>query len=99
MRGAARQPSMASYSRQFVSLCFCLNGKMGIQGSEEEQTSYIAPGCGATGSIHATTPQAAAAHLSCARMPSNGSSNTVTTMPETHRGDYSVIYQQSSGGW
>jgi hypothetical protein len=28
----------------------------GHPGSEKEQTSYIAPGCGATGSIHATTP-------------------------------------------
>jgi len=35
-----------------------LNGKVGVQGSEEEQTSYIAPGCGAIGRIHATTPQA-----------------------------------------
>jgi hypothetical protein len=27
-----------------------------IQGSEKEQTFYIAPGCGATGNIYATTP-------------------------------------------
>jgi len=37
---------------------FSLKGKMGIQGSEEEHTSYIASGCGATGRIHATTPPA-----------------------------------------
>jgi len=38
---------------------FSLNGKVGVQGSEEEQTSYIAPGCGAIGRIHATTPHQA----------------------------------------
>jgi len=31
-----------------------------IQGSEKEQTFYIAPGCGATGSIYATTLREAA---------------------------------------
>ena len=30
-----------------------LRGKMGIQGSEEEQTSYIAPSCDTTGRSHA----------------------------------------------
>ena len=48
---------------------------------------------------HSCWRPAAAAYPPCARTPSNGSSNTVTTMPETHRGNYSVIYQQSSGGW
>jgi len=32
---------------------------MGVQGSEEEHTSYIASSCGATGRIHATTPREA----------------------------------------
>ena len=35
---------------------FSLNGKVSIQGSGKEQTSYTAPGYGATGGIHATTP-------------------------------------------
>jgi hypothetical protein len=64
----ARLPRSGAPSA-FMSLCSCLgmcrrrpwfslNGKMGIQKSEKEQTSYIALGCSATSSIHATTPQA-----------------------------------------
>src|SRR3954463_10114914 len=84
VRGAARHPSMASsenhtvklprwrrlasYSRQFITLCFCLGiwcrrswfslkGKMGIRRSEKERSSYVDPARSATGRIHATAPR------------------------------------------
>src|SRR4051812_23015519 len=84
VRGAARHPSitaalnhtvrlprwrkLASYSRQFVTLCFCLgmwcrrswfslNGKVGIRGSERRRSSYRGPICRATGRIRATAPR------------------------------------------
>jgi hypothetical protein len=64
---------LASYSRQFITLRFCLgiwrrrssfslNGKVGIQGSEEGQSSYVGPDESATGRIHATRPRRLAQH-------------------------------------
>ena len=83
VRGSARHASMASsvnqtvklprwrklasYARQFLTLCFCLgmwwrrfwfslNGKMGIRG--QGGTSYAEPGPGTTGRVHATKSRA-----------------------------------------
>jgi hypothetical protein len=42
---------------------FSLNGKMGIRGSEEGQSSYAGPARSATSPIHATTPAAVLVQL------------------------------------